>query len=423
MKPIHRLPGLLSNEHGALCEARAKAILLERFWVLERSVDVHGADLLVQRRNLFERKAQILGRIQAKFVQDGRTRIRIRHRDLLDQYGAAQDYFLLIFTGFGTEARTFLISAQEIVNNFRCVAASDRKFYQIAAKEILESNRFEIIDQGKALDRVEDALKRADFQDFIRNRRFVLKSHFLETEIDPAHIDEDYEIPLHSWNGNLREDFFRTKKQLQSAILDMTEAIEHLRNFVEHTDPVEAWSQIEQFMAWHGRDGSLSLSWDLFEQEFIEEAIRHRRKLDKLRELNVEEAYLGPPERIQELVIMSLTPYLPLTTSQSYVVTIGFDRPTFAVESFAAELQLSVEKITWRAKIETIGEHSVRITYPIDLFHTFEIEQLTCSDSKGKEQILRSKAWVLSRDFMDWIDETILRLYEPPVWNGSDRPA
>src|SRR5690349_18509076 len=126
-------------------------MLLERFWVLERSVDVHGADLLVQRRNLFDRKAQILGRIQAKFVQDARTQIRVPHRYLLDQYGAAQDYFLLIFTGFGTEARTFLISAQEIVNNFRCVAASDKKFYQIAAKEILESNRFEIIDQGKAL--------------------------------------------------------------------------------------------------------------------------------------------------------------------------------------------------------------------------------------------------------------------------------
>ncbi len=38
---------LLSAEHGALGEARAKALLLERFWVLERSVDVHGADLLL----------------------------------------------------------------------------------------------------------------------------------------------------------------------------------------------------------------------------------------------------------------------------------------------------------------------------------------------------------------------------------------
>lgn len=211
MKPIHQLPGLLSNEHGVLGEARARALLLERFWVLERSVDVHGADLLIQRRNLFERKAQILGRIQAKFVQDGRTLIRVPQTDILDQYGAAEDYFLLIFTGLGTEARTFLLSANEIVSNFRCVESSDKRAFQVTAKEILRSNRFEVLDQGSALNRVEGALKRADFQDFKRNRRFVLGSHILEAEIDPSHIDEDYDIPLHSWNGNLREGFYKTK--------------------------------------------------------------------------------------------------------------------------------------------------------------------------------------------------------------------
>src|SRR5438045_2139838 len=120
MKPIDQLPGLLSNEHGALGEARARALLMERFWVLERSVDVHGTDHVIQHRNLFERKAQILGRIQAKFVQDGRTPIRVPQKHVLDEYGAADDYFLLIFTGLGKAARTFLISAHEIVNNFRC---------------------------------------------------------------------------------------------------------------------------------------------------------------------------------------------------------------------------------------------------------------------------------------------------------------
>jgi hypothetical protein len=37
-------------EHGAIGEARAKAFLLDRFWVLERSVDIHGADYLIQRQ-------------------------------------------------------------------------------------------------------------------------------------------------------------------------------------------------------------------------------------------------------------------------------------------------------------------------------------------------------------------------------------
>lgn len=416
MTPLDQLPGLLSNEHGALGEARARALLMERFWVLERSVDVHGADLLIQRRNLLDSKAQILGRIQAKFVQGGRTSIRIPQRYLIDQDGTAQDYFLLVFTGLGGEARTFLISAQEIVNNFRSSAPNDNDTYQITARHILDSPRFEILNSGRALDRIEDALKRADFQGFVRNRRFLFRSQFPETKIDRAHIDEDYEVPLHSWNGNLRENFFRTKERIESAILDLTEAIEQLRSFIECTDPVEAWSQIEQFMVWHGRDGSLSLSWnDLFDQEFIEEAIRHRQKLDKLRELKLEKAYLQLPTKVQEFVIASMVNYLPLATSQSYVVTIRFDETNLGIESFAAEVQTStdsnLENITWRAKVTKVGEHSVQIIYPTDLFDSFEIDQLACADAKGKEQVLMSKAWFLSRDFMDWIDEAILQLY------------
>jgi len=38
--------------NGALGEARALAFLLDRFWVLERSVDVQGADLIVQRPHM-----------------------------------------------------------------------------------------------------------------------------------------------------------------------------------------------------------------------------------------------------------------------------------------------------------------------------------------------------------------------------------
>jgi hypothetical protein len=39
-------------EHGAAGEARTKAFLLDRFWVLERSVDIDGADFLIQPRSL-----------------------------------------------------------------------------------------------------------------------------------------------------------------------------------------------------------------------------------------------------------------------------------------------------------------------------------------------------------------------------------
>ncbi len=39
-------------ENGSVGEARAKAFLIDRFWILERSVDIDGADFLIQSRSI-----------------------------------------------------------------------------------------------------------------------------------------------------------------------------------------------------------------------------------------------------------------------------------------------------------------------------------------------------------------------------------
>jgi hypothetical protein len=41
---------LKTMQNGSIGEARARAFLLDRFWVLERSVDIDGADFIIQRR-------------------------------------------------------------------------------------------------------------------------------------------------------------------------------------------------------------------------------------------------------------------------------------------------------------------------------------------------------------------------------------
>jgi hypothetical protein len=41
---------LKAAQNGSIGEARARAFLLDRFWVLERSVDIDGADFIIQRR-------------------------------------------------------------------------------------------------------------------------------------------------------------------------------------------------------------------------------------------------------------------------------------------------------------------------------------------------------------------------------------
>jgi hypothetical protein len=417
MNPDDQPHWLLSAEHGVLGEARARALLLERFWVLDRSIDVRGADLLIQRRYLLDRKAQILGRIQAKFVQDGRTSMRIPRRDIVDEDGTAQDYFLLIFTGFGKESRSFLISANELVHNFQCSGVDGSDSYYVPARKVFESDRFEIMDVGLSLNRVEDALRRADFEDVLRNRRFILRSQYPDIKIDPAHIHEDYELPLHTWYGDLREEFFKTKQRMKDAIVDMTDAIEQLRGFIECTDPVEAWYRIEEFIHWHRTTrNKIQFDWDLVSDEFIEEAIKRRRTLEKLRGLQVEMAYLELPSKLQEFVIDDLAPYLPLGDHQCYVVTICMDRPVLSIRSIVSEVKdvdRSAEPIEWRGEIKELENESIQITYPTNLFHQSETEKLAHLNLAAKKVLLRGRGWHLSRDFMDWIDETVLKLYEP----------
>ena len=41
---------LKAMQNGVIGEARTKSFLLDRFWILERSVDIQGADFLIQRR-------------------------------------------------------------------------------------------------------------------------------------------------------------------------------------------------------------------------------------------------------------------------------------------------------------------------------------------------------------------------------------
>ena len=411
MNPNDPPKWLLSVEHGVLGEARARALLLERFWVLERCVDVDGADLLIQRRYLLDRKPQILGRIQAKFIQDEHTQVRIRRRDVVDEAGTAQDYFLLIFTGFGTGSKSFLISANEIVSTFHS-CETDPEFNYLSGRQILKSDRFEILDVDRSLTRIEDALKRADF---LRNRRFILGSQYPEVEIDPAHIDEDYEIPLHTWYGDLREEFFNTKQRIKNAIFEMTDAIEQLRGFVESTDPIEAWAQIEQFMHRHEtKSGAIRFDWNLVNEEFIDEAVKRRRTLDKIRQLKVETTYLQLPAKVQQFVIDDFAAHLPLGNEQFYVLRIWMDRSTLLIKQLMGKVHDADPRDKpgshW-AEIKELSDHSVQVSFP-QLFRPAELQKFTEATLEEKEKTLRSRAWLFSREFMDWIDENVLNVYE-----------
>jgi hypothetical protein len=87
------------KENGVLGEARTRAFLLDRFWILERSVDIEGADLLIQRRymrSLLDPKPPRLGVVQVKYYQDGNTTQHVHQDFVIDPHGDARAEFFLI---------------------------------------------------------------------------------------------------------------------------------------------------------------------------------------------------------------------------------------------------------------------------------------------------------------------------------------
>jgi hypothetical protein len=60
-----------------------------------------------------------LGVVQVKYIQDGNTYIRINKDYVINQSGEPYgEFFLLVFSGQEDEARSFLITSQEVSDNF-----------------------------------------------------------------------------------------------------------------------------------------------------------------------------------------------------------------------------------------------------------------------------------------------------------------
>src|SRR4051812_25171107 len=129
-------PWLKKMENGALGEARARAFLLDRFWVLERSVDIEGADYLVQRRltaaNFMDREPPRLGVIQVKFVQDGKSGMTIDKSHVCDDRGhACSEFFLLVFTDREDHENAYMLTAHDILKEFTESEDGDRTILRV----------------------------------------------------------------------------------------------------------------------------------------------------------------------------------------------------------------------------------------------------------------------------------------------------
>jgi len=329
-------PWLKAMQNGTIAEARSKAFLLDRFWVLERSVDIDGADFIIQRRitnkNILDREAPRLGVVQVKYFGTANTTHYVHKQYVVDSKNELRsEFFLICHTGDEEEAQSFLLTSQDINDHFVASGEPGSEKFRIPYDKVVTVGQFKITNRKRVLDRIEHQLELADF---VQNRRF------LSWALPSAIIDLDailpiYREPIDNWWGDIPESFKELKETARSAMITVEEVYELLRKITEEADPMEA-ERIVEDVAYECRDGlgrwSIALPGKLGSPDFFTVCKQHREMVEKLKGDGMLDAFLDIKKTIREKIIGFITPHLPIEPNIVHRFVIHYDSNALVVK-------------------------------------------------------------------------------------------
>lgn len=334
---------LKAVQNGTLGEARARAFLLERFWVLERSADVHGADLIIQRRlttkNLLDRDAPRLGVVQVKFFGTPTTTHFVHREYALNERGEPrEEFFLLCCTGTEEEVRMYLVPGRDLHDAFEVGNRDGSNGFIIPLSKLRADRRFEVINAKRTLDRIEHQLEVAEFT---KNRQFL--SWVLPSASDElGAIEPIYREPIDNWWGDIPEGFEKIKKAARWAMIRVEEIHELFLQLTQQTDPLAA-ADIVDDIAYNcrGGDGSwgIGLSSGFYDSDFFQACRRHRRMVDRLTADGLLDAFLAMKEKLRSEIATFLEDRLTLGRDELHLFTLTYDPESLVVTSIVSTME------------------------------------------------------------------------------------
>ena len=329
MEPEARPAWLIRQENGTLAEARTRSFLLDRFWVLERSVDVDGADFIIQRRltgrSLLDRSPPRLGFVQAKFYSDERTSQYIHLEYVLDRDGKPRsEFFVVCHTGTEDSARTFMLSANDVVKHFEKTGKKHSKpgHFVLKGSAVID-DRFEVVDRTRALGQIDRALRHADFY---KNRSFLSWALPRPSGKAPP-ILSIYEEPIDNWWGDIPSGFKKLRERAGHAQWDLEEVLEKLRAIESSPDPEEAATIAEELEREWGK--SVGLPDDLHDPDFQSVVAYHKQRYSQLDQAGLLSAFSALRRKTLERVLADLAPKMPVDHHKVYILTVSYNAKTF----------------------------------------------------------------------------------------------
>lgn len=322
-------------QNGAIGEARTRSFLLDRFWILERSIDIHGADFIIQRRltnrNILDRNAPKLGVVQAKFISTSSTSHYIHCEYVIDKQGLSRDdFFLIIHTGNEESPLMYFLTAKEIDEHFKKVIHNGDEKFHIPGR-IIKDDRFKVTSRRVILDKIETQLIKADFA---KNREY-LSWTLASSEISYDDILPEFNIPIDNYWGDIPEAFYETKKNAAKALIEVENVCFILKSIATETDPIKAAEYLDDFR-YHCRGGLnwyISLPDNIYDKEFINIVQRHQEIIQELKDHNMLDEYLISQKQIENNFTEFLCDELPFDSKLTHRVTIIFDNVSLKIES------------------------------------------------------------------------------------------
>lgn len=286
--------GIIRADNGSIGEARTKAFLIDRFWILERSVDKDGADFIIQRKiteqNILDEVPPRFGIIQAKFSSNEKTCHYFDKDYVLNEEGRPyKELFLILNIGFENEQKICLLTAGDI-SSFNL--NTDNK-YVLPTKKILE--QFQIKDNSLALDEIENSIQEAEF---IKNRMLIF-NELKVVKPDFNAMSSEFKYKIEYCDGNIAELFREYKEKAYIFIKKIEEIHAFLSKFIQETNPINSCYIAEEFI--HRFDINLKIP-EIFDKEFYYKLKNYIEQISSLKKDKILENYLGLPKQIENKV-------------------------------------------------------------------------------------------------------------------------
>jgi hypothetical protein len=241
--------------HGHLGQERTSSLLSEQFWVLRRSVDVDGADFLIQMANqnmtFGDPVPPRLCTVQSKFSQDEKTSHKIPINYVLDVNGKPiPGFFVIVHMGFGGNKKRYLLSSSDIIDNLP--RTSDGTAYSIAKRAY--SEEFEEPMDEDVLNRLEKELLKLTEEDRLR---LTIPNY----AVRKGSLSEKWLMPLPNEFGFIPDLVFRIRTSAKTALENMAAEYEAIAKIMSRKDVAEIADAVDDLDTWLSSDTQASVEF------------------------------------------------------------------------------------------------------------------------------------------------------------------